>query len=264
MAEFAGAALPLSENGFALVLDSLRVGAAEVWTVLSVETKGFGYLADRRPIILFERHIFSKQTGAVFDAAHRSISSPKPGGYAGGAKEYGRLAAALALNRHAALNSTSWGIGQVLGFNAGVAGYAAVEAMVDAMSGSEDAQLAAMANFVRARGFDGALRKRDWAEFAHAYNGPDYRKNQYDARLAAAFQKFSAGPLPDLAVRQAQALLTFLGVDPGAVDGILGKRTRSAVSQFREENGMGDSEEIDSGLIAALRARVEAAAAAVT
>ncbi|MCU1238316.1 MAG: Peptidoglycan-binding domain 1 protein [Candidatus Solibacter sp.] len=37
-------------------------GAAEIWTVLAVETKGFVYLSDRRPAILFERHILHQQT----------------------------------------------------------------------------------------------------------------------------------------------------------------------------------------------------------
>jgi N-acetylmuramidase-like protein/putative peptidoglycan binding protein len=262
MAEFAGAARPLSPDGFTRVLDTLGVGAPELWTVLSVETKGFGYLVDRRPLILFERHIFSRRTNGVYDASNPTISSPKPGGYAGGAAEYNRLAAAVALDRNAALNSTSWGIGQVMGFNSSLAGYPVVEAMVDAMVASEDAQLAAMANFVRAQGFDGPLRNHDWAGFARGYNGPDFAKNQYDTRLASFYQKFSAGPVPDLQVRQAQALLTFLGIDPNGVDGILGKRTRGAVVQFREQNSLGDSDEIDDALIAALRAQVQAAAAA--
>ena len=263
MADFSGAAVPLSEQGFARVLDILNVGAAEVWTVLSVETSGFGYLPDRRPLILFERHIFSKQTGGAFDTGNPAISSPKPGGYLGWAKEYDRLAAAIALNRHAALNSTSWGIGQVMGFNSKSAAYDPVEAMVDAMVHDEDAQLAAMANFVQSEGLHRQLGNHDWAGFARGYNGPDFAKNQYDQRLASFFQKFSAGPLPDLQVRQAQALLTFLGFDPNGVDGIAGKRTRSAAALFREKNGMGDSDAIDHDLIAALRAQVETAAAAV-
>lgn len=262
MVEFAGAARPLSPDGFTRVLDTLGVGAPELWTVLSVETRGFGYLADRRPLILFERHIFCRRTNGVYDAANPDVSSLKPGGYAGGAGEYNRLASAVALDRHAALNSTSWGIGQVMGFNSNLAGYPIVEAMVDAMVASEDAQLAAMANFVRAQGFDAPLRNHDWAGFARGYNGPDFAKNQYDTRLASFYQKFAAGPLPDLEVRQVQALLTFLGIDPNGVDGILGKRTRSAVAQFREQNRLGDSDEIDPALIAALRAQVQAAAAA--
>src|SRR5579872_2533313 len=109
MISFTGTALPLSEQGFARALDILNVSAPEVWTVLSVETRGFGFLPDRRPIILFERHIFSKQTGGRFDDSHPAISAPRSGGYAGAGKEYERLGTAMPLDRRAALNSTSWG-----------------------------------------------------------------------------------------------------------------------------------------------------------
>ena len=259
MGNFTGAALPLSEQGFARALEILNVGAPEAWTVLSVETSGFGFLPDRRPLILFERHIFSTETGGAFDVSHPDISAPRPGGYASGVVEYDRLQAALALDRRAALHNASWGIGQVLGLNAKVAGFDAVETMVDLMSHSEDAQLTGTANFVRSRGLHLALRNHDWARFARGYNGPGFGRNHYDTRLASAYQKFSQGPVPDIRVRQQQALLTFLGLDPGGVDGVPGKTTRLAVAQFRERNHMG-SEEIDDELLAALQPVEEAAA----
>jgi hypothetical protein len=257
---FSGAALPLSPQGVARVLDILSVGAPEVWTVLSVETRGFGFLPDRRPLILFERHLFSKRTGGRFDAAWPAISAPEPGGYSGGAKEYDRLGTAIPLDRPAALNSTSWGIGQVMGFNSNPAGFNDVDTMVDAMVRSEDAQLAGMANFVRSQGLHVPLRSHDWARFARGYNGPGFANNHYDTRLASFFQKFAQGPLPDLRVREAQALLTFLGIDPNGVDGIAGQGTRAAVLQFRQQNRLGSSAEIDDALIAALRQKVEQSA----
>jgi hypothetical protein len=262
MTDFLGAASPLSQPGLLAALDILNVGAAEMWAVLSVETSGFGFLPDRRPLILFERHIFHRQTRGIFDAGNPAVSSPSAGGYLGGAREYDRLAEAIALDRHAALNSASWGIGQVMGFNSRAAGFDSVEAMVDAMVQAEDAQIAGMANFVRAEGLHRPLAIHDWAAFARGYNGADFSKNQYDARLASFFLKFSQGPLPDIQVRQAQALLTFLGIDPNGIDGIAGKRTRSAVAQFRQQNGMGDSAEIDDSLIAVLRAKAGGSASA--
>ncbi|WP_426772988.1 N-acetylmuramidase domain-containing protein, partial [Pseudomonas aeruginosa] len=35
-----------------------------------------------------------------------------------------------------------------------------------------------------------ALKSKDWAEFARRYNGPDYKKNNYDVKLAEAYQSF--------------------------------------------------------------------------
>src|SRR5215470_1444274 len=110
---FVGDATPLSEQGLANACAVLGIGPAELWTVLRVETSGCGYLPDRRPEILFERHIFHRRTGGRFDATAPDVSDPSPGGYgAAGAHQYDRLAEAVALDRAAALSSASWGIGQ--------------------------------------------------------------------------------------------------------------------------------------------------------
>ena len=257
--EFVGASLPLSESGLQRSTDLLHTGAAEIWTLLSVETQGCGFLNDRRPLILFERHIFHQQTGGSLDAAHPLISSPVPGGYLGGAQEYERLQQAISLNRRAALHSASWGIGQIMGLNAKLAGFESVETMVSAMQEGEDAQLMAVAQFLRAKKLNVLLARHDWQGFARKYNGPNFKRNQYDTRLAAALAGFSSGPLPQIAVRQAQVLLMFLGIDAGGIDGIPGKRTRSAVAQFREQHGLGTSAIIDDALIAALVAETRGA-----
>src|SRR2546429_7261866 len=114
---FQGAASALSGNGLAAIASSLGVFAPEIWTVVAVETFGCGYLPDRRPQILYERHIFHRLTHGRFDD-EGDISAPTPGGYgARGAHQYLRLAAAIEKERDAALQSTSWGIGQIMGAN---------------------------------------------------------------------------------------------------------------------------------------------------
>jgi N-acetylmuramidase len=139
--DFRGTAVPLLSDGFGQALDILGVAAPEVWTVMAVETGGCGFLSDRRPAILFERHIFHRQTKGAFDTTHPGISAPTAGGYLGGSAEYGRLAEAVSLNRAAALNSASWGIGQIMGFNAAAAGFQTTDLMVTAMMNGEDAQI---------------------------------------------------------------------------------------------------------------------------
>jgi hypothetical protein len=206
-------------------------------------------LPDRRTLILFERHVFHEQTAGMFDASHPRISSAAPGGYRGGAREYERLDEAIGLNRTAALASASWGICQVMGYNAKMAGFASVEDMVSAMRKEEDEQLAAAARFLRERKLHALLTRHDWTAFARAFNGPNFREYLYDTRLAAAYAAFSSGLLPDIRVRQAQMLLMFAGIDAGAVDGIAGKRTRSAVVEFRQRHGLGNSSVIDDELL---------------
>jgi hypothetical protein len=56
MPAFQGTGQVLDSGGIAAACDTLRVHAAELWAVLTVETRGCGFLPDRRPLILFERH----------------------------------------------------------------------------------------------------------------------------------------------------------------------------------------------------------------
>jgi hypothetical protein len=254
--DFQGAGAPATREGILAVLDRLNVKLPQLLAVVTVETSCCGCLVDRRPAILFERHIFSKQTGGQFNAQHPDISNPIPGGYSHGSAEYNRLAKAAQFDRTAALNSASWGLGQLMGFNFDKAGYDSVEAMVQKNMESEDEQLTAMANFLRASGLDRPLAAQDWTSFARGYNGPDFARNLYDSKLAAAFQRYQHPPLPDITVRTAQMLLSYAGFNPGGVDGIMGKLTRAAAQDFREAHGMGTSDEIDDELIDAVRAAV--------
>ncbi len=254
--EFQGTGAPATREGILAVLDMLNVKLPQLLAVVTVETSGCGCLADRRPAILFERHIFSKQTDGKFDAANPDISNRVPGGYSHGTAEYDRLAKAAQLDRTAALKSASWGLGQVMGFNYDKAGYGSVDDMVQKNMNSEDEQLMAMAKFLKASGLDRPLAAQDWTSFARGYNGPEFARNLYDAKLAAAFQRYQHPPLPDLTVRTAQMLLSYAGFHAGGIDGVVGKLARAAAQGFREANGMGSSDEIDDELINALTAKV--------
>jgi len=252
--EFAGTATPLMESGMTQATQRLQVGRPEIWAVLKVETSGCGFLADRRPQILFERHIFHRETQGRFDATAPDISNPKGGGYSGGAAEYERLARAIALDRRAALRSASWGIGQVMGFNAATVGFADVESMVTAMMASEDNQLQAMFQFVIANNLHAAIQQHDWTAFARGYNGANFAQNQYNDKLAAAFSRFSQAGVPNLRVRTAQMLLMYRRFDPGPIDGEMGNRTRNALRKFQAQVGRPATGELDDATLAALQA----------
>ena len=242
---FVGRGQPLTHLGLNQVLTALGLSAndaAYIWTVVEVETagltQGFGFRIDRRPQILFERHIFRENTNGRFDVVAPDISGP-PGGYGTLASQYDRLEKAIALGRKAklgaepALRAASWGMGQVMGFNYAAAGFRSATAMVQAMKKGEDAQLAAMAGFLQANGLASLLLKKDWAGFAKKYNGPSYWQNQYDVKLAEQYQRFASGSLPNLEMRTAQVALLFLGYAPGKIDGVIGPRTRAAIHNFR-------------------------------
>lgn len=248
---FAGKGLPLDEPGINRILEDLRIDRATLWAVLSVETQGFGFLPDRRPQILFERHVFYRMTDGEFAVSYPDLCNPAAGGYAGGAGEYARLERAMALNREAALKSTSWGIAQIMGFNHAAAGLATVDELVAAMVEGENLQLQAMAGFIKNGHLDKALQARDWRSFACGYNGSGYEKNQYHTRLELAHAS-AAVKAPDLVLRTAQVALLYLGYGPGPIDGLRGRLTASAITQFKVTNGLPADGELDATTIATL------------
>ena len=259
--EFAGIAAPLSGSCLDRLATSLRTDLPSLWAVMTVETSGCGFLPDRRPKILFERHKFSELTNHRFDATHPDISNRTAGGYGeAGANQYVRLQAATALDRSAALRATSWGLGQVMGFNAARAGYANVEDMVAAFTESEDRQIAAMAEFIRTGQLDGALSAHHWAQFAERYNGANYSINDYDGKLARYYARYLTGPLPDLLVREVQMGLTLLALpgvpSPGKVDGWYGEDTQHALTAFQLAGQLPPTGRPDAPTMAELRKRL--------
>lgn len=167
----------------------LGVDVATVKAVASVESSGNGFLPDGRPKILFERHVFARLTAHRFDRDHPDLSHTEPGGYQGGAAEYGRLYRALQLDGDAAPQAASWGAFQVMGYNFEACGERSFNGFLLAMHHGADAHLDLFVAFVLGQGLAQHLRARNWAAFARGYNGPGYARNDYDTRLAQAYAR---------------------------------------------------------------------------
>lgn len=186
----------LTATGVANAASALGVSPAAIKTVIEVETNGSGFLPDGRPKILFERHIFYRQLkarGVDVAAVYKQVPDlcqTTAGGYSGGSKEWDRFERARAIHPTAAIEATSWGLGQVLGANAVSIGYASPEAYMADMKTSEDKQLEAMVRFIKKNPtLVSALSRQDWVTFAKVYNGPNYAVNKYDVKLAQAFKR---------------------------------------------------------------------------
>ncbi len=177
----------LTDAGIARAAAALGCEVAAVKAVIAVEAAGAGFLADGRPKILFERHIFRRLTGNSFDAKHPDLSGPA-GGYKGGDAEYGRLYRAAQLNGEVAVLSASWGIGQIMGFNWKACGEKSLYGFLLAVHNDEDAQLGLMVGFIQSAGLADELRRKDWAGFARGYNGPGYARLGYHEKLRKAYE----------------------------------------------------------------------------
>ncbi len=178
---------------------TLSVSAPALRAVIEVECKGSGFNADGTPVILFERHVFRKQLIANSKAAIAGVAvrerpdlcNMTPGGYGLYSAQHGRLnVAASKYDRDSALESASWGIGQVMGYHWYQLGYGSLQAFINAMYRDEASQLDAMCRYIKVNNLVKALQNKDWKAFARGYNGAAYAKNSYDVKLAAAYKKW--------------------------------------------------------------------------
>lgn len=200
LALLAGASREKFISGSALAASaaSLKVELAAMAAVAEVESSGSGFFSCGRPVILFERHVFYRQINAKDPKVASELASKYPnicnqsrGGYTGGSGEYQRFAIAHLLDPEAAICSCSWGMFQIMGFHWQTLGYSSAQDFRRAMDASEIYQLDALARFIRIdSGMLKALRDKKWPEFARRYNGPAYKDNDYDIKLARAYQRF--------------------------------------------------------------------------
>ena len=194
----------ISEQAWSAAARELDVEVAALKAVASVESAGTGFLPGEppRPKVLFEGHAFHRLTGGRFAAQAPGLSYPKwdRTKYSGSPSgEWQRLDAACMLDRAAALQSASWGLFQIMGFNYAYCGCPDVEAFVALQHAGADAQLECFARFIARPPFLDALRRKEWETFAKAYNGPGQAKNGYARKLAAAYARFAGRPYPYVA-----------------------------------------------------------------
>lgn len=167
--------------------------------VVEVEASGKGFIGDV-PKILYEPHIMhrllTKKNYITIRnnlmKAHPNLCYPRWGTYKYGAEsiQHRRLEIASQFNRDTALESCSWGLGQVMGFHWKSLGYESLQAFINDMYESEAKQLEAMIRFIKVNSLLLALKNKDWVKFARGYNGSGYAKNKYHIKLANAYAKY--------------------------------------------------------------------------
>jgi hypothetical protein len=103
--------------------------------------------------------------------------------------------AAWALDKKAAMLATSWGTGQIMGFNHTALGFATVDAMIDDFKKGEYQQTRGIVLFIRRKpALHSAVLAKDWRKFAYNYNGPKYALGKYDQKIAEAIVYYTKNP----------------------------------------------------------------------
>lgn len=220
------------------------------------------------PLIRFEGHYFDRRLSPVDrDRARQAgLASPRAGAIANPASQPARwalLERAAAIDRKAAYESTSWGLGQVMGAHWDWLGYPSVEALVTEARSGITGQVQLMAAFIDRSGLTRALGNHDWQAFARGYNGPAFHRNAYDSRLKAAYERHARArienPAPPVLkngargeeVRELQAALGRHGFHLAA-DGIFGPATERALKIFQRKAAISETGEACTPTLTAL------------
>lgn len=247
----------------------LSIEPAALLAIAYVEGGGSaGALVDGRlePLIRFEGHyFFARLTGDKLEVARtQGLASPSAGAVknpASQAERWKLLNRAMEIDANAALESCSWGFGQVMGAHWKKLGFGSVSAFVNLCRSGAAGQAEVMVRFIKNAGLADALRNHDWKAFARGYNGRNYAKNAYDKKIAAAYDRFKDGTSAanDDRTRQIQKRLTAAGFAT-AIDGVGGPNTTAAVKSFQRARGLA----VDGVVGPATWAALEAAATPVT
>jgi hypothetical protein len=182
-------AAAVTEAEIAAFADRLGCEVKQLRAVSMVESGGAAFDTKGRPKILFERHLFHRLTNGAWSVC--GFSNPKGGGYADDSWE--KLSQAACRNERAAFSSASWGKFQVLGMHWLALEYPSPIEMAHSTVTSEAAHYEMLARYIEKNGLRPALAKLSTdplscRDFAAGYNGPGYRKFDYDVKLARAMR----------------------------------------------------------------------------
>lgn len=223
--------------------------AEALLAVVDVESAGVAFWninGEAKPPIRFEGHYFYGRLNKTqrAQAVKEGLASPtagaiqNPDSYAG---RYELLERAAKIDREAAYESTSWGLGQVMGANWKDLQFASVNELVE-FSKSLTGQVELMIRFIETNNLKDEIDEHRWGDFAARYNGPTYKKNAYDTKMAKAYTKYKGSTIveaDEATIIQLQTMLNKITPEYAlTLDGKLGPKTKAALKDFQLKNGL--------------------------
>lgn len=157
---------------------------AALKSVIDVESGGIGFAIDTGKIIIQFEPAWFKRKAPYTPSGKWSVNKVDVQH-----KEWEAFNDAFHKNPNAAMESTSIGMMQVMGFHYKILGFKTVGAMWDYARTSEANQLDLAIRFIKLNPrMDRALKQKNWPVFAYYYNGRQYKKFFYDTRLATRYR----------------------------------------------------------------------------
>lgn len=170
--------------------DEFGLELAKLQAVDSVESGGKGFDDATGKIIIQFEPVWFKRKAPYTPSGKWSLN-----GVERQKQEWEAFNDAFSKNPNAAMESTSIGRFQVMGFHWKLLGFKSVGEMWDFAKQSEKNQIWLGLKFIQKNPkMYKALKSGIWWQFAYYYNGQQYKKFKYDVRLKAAYNKFNRIP----------------------------------------------------------------------
>jgi hypothetical protein len=170
-----------------------NIGAASLLAFISVETGGKGFDDKTGKILIqFEPSWFKKKApyapSGLWSVNKVDVQR----------KEWMAFNDAYKKNPDAAMQSTSIGLGQIMGFHYKKLGYNSVGEMWDDAKNGIEEQIEQMVKFINSNpNLLNALKNHDWTKVATIYNGrgfmylaKKYHRTPYDEAMKIAYNRF--------------------------------------------------------------------------
>lgn len=181
--------LPLIKNTAA----PFKIESAAIASFIEVETGGRGFAENTGKILIqFEPAWYRKVThyapSGLWSVNKVDVQS----------KEWLAFNDAFRLNKEAAMECTSIGLGQIMGFHWKRLGYESIHAMWDDAKSGLDRQIWQICKFIATDiKLQSCLKAHDWDGVATIYNGSGFRalaakygREPYDISMKNAYQKY--------------------------------------------------------------------------